>query len=97
MGDYAIKGDASLYYANDKQRTVNDHSAGLMTYEKRRWMYIEETSANRVICPTTVKDLNGGNPTGAGRGLYQAEIKEFPWITSSNAVVSKARWQHTNL
>lgn len=45
LGDYAVKGDAALYYANDKHRSINDHSAGQMTYEKKRLLFVEETSA----------------------------------------------------
>ncbi len=91
MGDYAIKGDAALYYANDKQRTVNDHSAGLMTYEKKRLLFIEETSSSRVLDSSVVKDLNGGNPTMAGRGMYQNSIKAFPWITKTTIAFNENR------
>lgn len=91
MGDYAIKGDASLYYANDKHRTVNDHSAGLMTYEKKRLLYIEETQSNRVFCSSTCKDLNGGDPVMAGRGLYKDAIVQFPWITKTTIAFNENR------
>lgn len=47
MGDYAIKGDAALYYASDRQRGLNDHSAGFMNYQKKRMLYIEETTQSR--------------------------------------------------
>ena len=83
IGDYAIKGDAALYYANDKPRTINDHSAGLMTYEKKRLLYIEETQSNRVIEPSVCKDLNGGDPKMAGRGMWKDSIRQFPWITKT--------------
>ncbi len=92
MGDYAIKGDAALYYSNDRHNTVNDHSAGLLTYQKKRMLYIEETHSNRVIDSSTCKDLNGGDPKMAGRGLYKNAITEFPWITKTIIAFNENRF-----
>lgn len=83
MGDYAIKADANLYYANDKHSTVNDHSAGLNSYQKKRLLFIEETASNRVLCSKTLKDYNGNKAKATGRGLYKPSIEEFDWTAKT--------------
>lgn len=48
MGEYATKMDASILYRQDKVKSINDHSAGLMTLEKKRLMVIEELDPSKV-------------------------------------------------
>ena len=45
MGDYAILTDAALYYKADKMKSIDDHSAGVMVFEKKRLALMEETSS----------------------------------------------------
>lgn len=56
LGDYTILTDAALYYKADRTKSIDDHSAGLMVFEKKRLALMEETSSSasfaedKVIC-----------------------------------------------
>lgn len=49
MGDYGIKADACVIYRQDRTRGINDHSGGLLAFEKKRLMVIEETSSGAIM------------------------------------------------
>lgn len=83
MGGYARKTDACLYYRNDKVKSIDDHSAGLLSFKKVRLAVIEEMAPDRHLDQQFCKDANGGGGRQSGRGAYQMEILDFPWITKT--------------
>ncbi len=81
MGEYAVKGDPALFYKQDRTKNVNEHSAGLMVYKKKRLMYCEELDNTKHLDHGLIKDICGSNGLQTGRGMYQANVEEFEWIT----------------
>ncbi len=49
MGEYATKTDATILYRSDHVRSVNDHSSGLLAFQKIRLIQIEETDSTKVL------------------------------------------------
>lgn len=81
MGEYAIKGDPVLLYKQDRAKGLNDHSAGLMAYKKKRFCYCEELDGSKHLDQGFIKDITGQKSVQTGRGMYQANVEEFEWIT----------------
>ena len=81
MGEYAIKADAGVLYRQERTRGMNDHSSGLLAFEKKRLMVVEETDSSKMIDEEKIKDWCGNRTRVSGRQLHSAEMREFEWIT----------------
>ncbi|KAL3159504.1 hypothetical protein ABBQ38_009922 [Trebouxia sp. C0009 RCD-2024] len=94
MGSYAIKADASVLYKQDRTRGINDHSGGLLAFEKKRVMVIEETSSGAVLDEEKLKDWHGSRARVSGRQLHSKEMREFEWITKLILAANEGKLPH---
>lgn len=97
MGSYAIRTDASMYYKSDKVKSLDDHSAGLMAFEKKRLAMMEESSNTVALWEERVKEFNGGTATITGRGMYSGQMRSFSWITKSLLSANESKLPHFNV
>lgn len=81
MGGYAIKADPCVLYKQDKTRGINDHSGGLLAFEKKRLMVVEETSAGALMDEEKLKEYHGSRARVSGRQLHSKQMHEFEWVT----------------
>ena len=83
LGDHYSKdaGSGAILYKNDKQENVNSHQDGMLEYDKKRLVVIEELSESKSLANDLVKKLNGGAAKFSGRKAYGKGDHSFPWIT----------------
>ena len=81
LGQYATKADPALIYKTDGVRNINEHSSGLLAFEKTRFAYLEECDGSKILNDSMIKDYNGGSTRVTGRQAHDSKIKDFPWIT----------------
>ena len=71
-------GNNAILYQSDFQESANNHSAGVMAYQWKRLVVIEETNKQRRINNAFLKKIHGGDSNFSGRGLQENE-KQFVW------------------
>ena len=94
LGAYARKVDACVLYKQDRVRSINDHQAGLLSLEKVRCMYVEETDPSKVLDDSLLKDMNGGGTTFSGRDMYSSGVREFSWRTKLIMAFNEGKMPH---
>lgn len=94
LGDYAIKADAAVLYKQDRTRGINDHSGGLLAFEKKRLMVVEETSCGAILDEEKLKDWHGSRARVSGRQLNSKVMHEFEWITKLILAANEGKLPH---
>ena len=97
MGKYARKAPAELVYKQDRVASINDHSAGLLAFEKIRMAYIEEMDNTKAIDIEKNKDRNGGGSKESARAAFGKELREFPWITKTPTCFNEGKMPHVDV
>lgn len=94
MGDYAIKADPCVLYKQDKTRGMNDHAGGLLAFEKKRLMVVEETSSGAILDEEKLKEWHGNRARVSGRQLNCKTMHEFEWITKLILAANEGKLPH---
>lgn len=94
LGDYAIKADPCVLYKQDRTKSINDHSGGLLAFEKKRLMVVDETSAGTVLDEEKLKEWHGSRARVSGRQLHSKEMHEFEWITKLILACNEGKLPH---
>lgn len=97
MGEYAIKADPGVLYRQDRTRGMNDHSAGLLSFEKKRLMIVEETSSGAVLDEERLKEYHGNRARVSGRQLLSPDVREFEWITKLILAANEGKLPHFSM
>ena len=73
-------GNNAIIYQSDFQESMNSHSRGMMAYEGKRLVVIEETTKHKRLNNSLLKMLHGGSTTFSGSNCGAKEEKSFEWI-----------------
>lgn len=81
--EYAMDGgnNALLYKADVHHGTVDSHTAGMLAYELKRVVIMEEVTDTRSMDNELMKKLHGGGAMFEGRQFRSDKRTQFPWIT----------------
>ncbi len=73
--------NAILYKSDVDHSSVDSHSAGMLAYEFKRLVILEELSDKRQLDNERIKKLHGGSAEFEGRQFLLKDRRRFHWIT----------------